>query len=379
VLKRRALVIFRKHLYGPSAPRSSGPGSASGGRAGLPQSEATWRRLSEHYFRQPGISGATATSITQKTRIDQALRGQRIPNRCAAWVGHVLGSPYILNRPFDTKPASKCSVSGWYRRQVVTGCGERLAPWFNRACDVRDREFADSLTRKKLQMKSHLHNVYQCNCMTRLDRTAGRISMRFEIPAAGILSRARDFDFPNYSKACHESLGRVASEESIEILDWSIELDWEQQVVVHSVCARGITEILPWHITRALIPSEGYWQLDLLEHAIRMGWPLGPFLRTQVESQRLKRHDRKGKSLATPIPEQLLKRALTETSWRFLISPCDLPWAYISATTNRMYARQYEEKSIFKNHGKPMIRSGHTSECRQVTNSTLKIFRACVE
>ena len=201
-------------------------------------------------------------------------------------------------------------------------------------------------------MMNQAQDGYQSRFMIRLDRIADRTSVRLEIPAARVFSHLRAFNFPNYSRACRESLYRVASQESIEILVWSIDWDWERQIVVHSVYARGLLYgTLPLRITRALGPPPGYWQLDFLERAIRKGWPVEPFLRTQAESQRLKRHDRYGKSLAEHIPEQLLARALTETNWPLLISPSDSPWAYMNRATRRIYGRKYKEISIFKHHG----------------------------
>jgi hypothetical protein len=149
-----------------------------------------------------------------------------------------------------------------------------------------------------------------------------------------------------YVANCRQSLHRVAAEESVEILVWSIDLEWEDEltVITHHVCARGLlpgaTEI---RIVRALKPARGYAALDFLAQALKQGLPINPFLIQAVESQRLQRYDRNRKPLAGSLTTHILAVALTGSDWRGLISPSDKPWAYINQTTRFIYKRSYEE------------------------------------
>jgi hypothetical protein len=154
-------------------------------------------------------------------------------------------------------------------------------------------------------------------------------------------------EWEKYVADCRQSLHRVAAAHSVEILVWSIDLDWEDEltVITHHVYARGLlpgaTEI---RIVRALKPARGYAALDFLAQAVKQGLPVDPLLERAVESQRLQRYDRK-KPLAASLKTQLLALALTGSGWRRLISPYDKPWAYINQTTQFIYERNYEEKA----------------------------------
>jgi hypothetical protein len=153
-------------------------------------------------------------------------------------------------------------------------------------------------------------------------------------------------DLEKYAADCRQSLHRVAAEQSVEILVWSIDLDWEDEltVITHHVYARGLLPgATPNRIARALKPGRGYATLDLLEQALKQDLPVDPLLKRAVESQRLQRYDRKKKPLAASLTTHILALALTGSDWRGLISPSDKPWAYINQTSRFIYKRSYEE------------------------------------
>jgi hypothetical protein len=177
------------------------------------------------------------------------------------------------------------------------------------------------------------------------------VSLKISVPA--VFESLEEFDWEGYVEACRRSLYRVAARESMEVLLWSTDLDFDEQLVCHHVCVRGVLRgTLPLLIVRALRPPPGYWNLDFLARGVGLAWRMERILKAQVEAQHLKRYDRAGKRLEDPIPSQLLARALVETNWRLLISPSDAPWAYINQATQRVYERQYEETAESENQGR---------------------------
>jgi hypothetical protein len=189
-----------------------------------------------------------------------------------------------------------------------------------------------------------MQNEFQYRTKVRPDPKADGTNVSLEISAQAIFRKLERFNWENYVRECRRSLHRVAAQESMDLVVWSIDLDFDRESVFHHVRVRGaLRGMSPVLIIRALRPPPGYWNLDFLTRGLERGWRVGPDLKAHVEWQRLKRHDRSGKRLADPIPQQLLARALTETNWRLLISPSDSPWAYINTATQRMYERHYEE------------------------------------
>jgi hypothetical protein len=129
---------------------------------------------------------------------------------------------------------------------------------------------------------------------------------------------------------------------------WSIDMDREDELIVitHHVYTRGLLlGALPRRIARTLRPTRGYLILDRLAHALEKGWPVERFLKSQVEANHLQRYDRGGKRLKDPIPGQLLARAVSDPSWRRLISPVDRPWAFINTMTQRIFEREYADRN----------------------------------
>jgi hypothetical protein len=126
-------------------------------------------------------------------------------------------------------------------------------------------------------------------------------------------------DLEKYAADCRQRLHRVAAEQSVEILVWSIDLDWEDEltVITHHVYARGLLPgATPNRIARALKPARGYATLDLLEQALKQDLPVDPLLKRAVESQRLQRYDRKKKPLAASLTTHILALALTGSDSR---------------------------------------------------------------
>jgi hypothetical protein len=187
-----------------------------------------------------------------------------------------------------------------------------------------------------------MQNKFHSGTTIQPDLKADHIDVRLEISAPAVFRNWKDFDWPNYVRACRESLHRVAVEDSVEILTYSVHPDFEHESVSHHVRLRGVLVTRPLRIARALRPSPGYRALDFLMHGIEQGWYMNSILKAEVERQRLRRHDHAGRPLGDSLPEQLLARALTETKWRLLLSPSDTPWAYINTATHRLYRRQYQ-------------------------------------
>ncbi len=197
-----------------------------------------------------------------------------------------------------------------------------------------------------------MQDEFQYRAKIRPDPKTDRTNVSLEISARAVFRNWKDFDWPNYVRACRQSLHRVAAQDSMEILAWSIDLDFDRKSVFHHVRVRGLLrETRPLRIIRALRPPPGYWDLDFMTRCVERGGRMERLLKAQVEWQRLQRHDRTGKRLEDPIPQQLLARALTETNWRLLLSPSDSPWAYINTATQRMYKRQYQATDESDNDG----------------------------
>jgi hypothetical protein len=180
------------------------------------------------------------------------------------------------------------------------------------------------------------------------DRKADRthVDVKFSAPLVFRDPNHGNEKWDKYVAVCRQSLHQVAAAQSVEILVWSIDLDWEDEltVITHHVYARGL---LPGAaeigIMRALKPARGYAALDLLAQALKQGLRVDPLLKQAVDSQRLQRYDRKKKPLAASLTTHLFALALTGSGWRRLISPRDMPWAYINKTTRRIYERSYGE------------------------------------
>lgn len=174
------------------------------------------------------------------------------------------------------------------------------------------------------------------------------VSARFSAPG---FRDPNSGDWEKYAADCHESLHRVAARESVEILVWSIDLDWEDELILitHHVFARGLLPgATPLRIARALSPARGYATLDALTQALKNDLPVCPLLKRAAEFN-CGRYDRDRKRLRDPIPAHLLALALLEPGWRGLISPRDNPWAYINTTTRRIYQRSYSEGNSSSN------------------------------
>jgi len=178
----------------------------------------------------------------------------------------------------------------------------------------------------------------------KLDRTL--VSLRISAPSA--IVNSKELRWENYVEGCRQSLYRLAAQESTEILVWSIDLDWEHELILitHHVYTRGLLPgTLPIRIARTLQPPRGYLTLEFLARALEKGWPVERSLRYHVESNRLQRYDSRGRRLKDPIPEQLLARAVSDPGWRRLISPIDKPWAFINAITKRIFEREYADRN----------------------------------
>lgn len=177
------------------------------------------------------------------------------------------------------------------------------------------------------------------------DRKADRTHIDVRITVPRVLEEPSP-EWEKYLAECQESLDRAADKESIEILAWSTDLDFEDELAVisHHVTARGLLPgRIPLSFTRALSPARGYASLEFLSCALRNGWPIDAVLKRSVESNYLQRYDRNGKRLADPLPAHLLAIAILESGWRGLVSPSDNPWAYINQVTQRIYQRGYTE------------------------------------
>lgn len=184
--------------------------------------------------------------------------------------------------------------------------------------------------------------------MIRWDRKVDCTYVSVRISAPSAIFNSKKLNWENYVEACRQSLYRLATQESTEILVWSVDLDWEDELtlITHQVYARGLLPgALPMRFARALQPARGYLTVELLARALEQGWPAERLLKYHVESNRVQRHDRAGRRLEDPIPEQLLARAVSDTGWRRLISPTDKPWAFINETTQRIFEREYADRN----------------------------------
>ena len=193
-------------------------------------------------------------------------------------------------------------------------------------------------------MKDEFGLTFAVNWDRKTDGT--HVYVKFFAPLVFRDPNTGNADWEKYAADCRQSLHRVAAEQSVEILVWSIDLEWEDEltVIAHHVYARGLlpgaTEI---RIVHALKPARGYGTLNSLAQALKQGLRVDPLLRQAVVSQRLQRYDRKKKPLAASLTTHLFALALTRSDWRGLISPSDKPWAYINQTTRFIYERSYEE------------------------------------
>lgn len=193
-------------------------------------------------------------------------------------------------------------------------------------------------------MKDEFGLTFAVKWDRKTDRT--HVYVKFFAPLVFRDPNTGNADWEKYAADCRQSLHRVAAEQSVEILVWSIDLNWEDEltVITHHVYARGLLPgASPNRIARALKPARGNATLDLLEQALKQGLRVDPLLRHAVESQRLQRYDCKKKPLAASLTTHLFALALTGSGWRRLISPSDKPWAYINQTTRLIYKRSYEE------------------------------------
>jgi hypothetical protein len=218
----------------------------------------------------------------------------------------------------------------------------------------------------------HMKNEFGLTTKINWDRKADRTHVYVKFSAPLVFRNSKNVEWEKYVAECRKSLHRVAAEESIEILVWSIDLDWEEELtlITHHVYARGLLPgVTPNRIARALRPARGYATLDALARALKNDLPVYPLLKRAVESNRLQRHDRNRKRLADPIPAHLLALALGSPEWRRMISPCDKPWAYINRTTQHIYRRSYAEGIGSANPQEVVTEPSH-EQSRRVVDST---------
>jgi len=66
-----------------------------------------------------------------------------------------------------------------------------------------------------------------------------RTYVGLDISAAEVFRNIKQFDWPNYVRACRERFHRVAARNSIEIVVWSVDLDHESASIFHHIHVRG--------------------------------------------------------------------------------------------------------------------------------------------
>lgn len=178
----------------------------------------------------------------------------------------------------------------------------------------------------------------------RVDWKANRTYVSLEISAKRVVPNLNQRLWTRYLQMYRQSLHDVAARESMEILVWSVDLDFESETITHHVAlSEARWGLSPVRIARALRPPQGYWMLDFLAKGLENGCPLKRQMLRAVEDQRLQRYDHQGRRLPAPLPVHLLAQALMETGWRLLISPGDKPYAYVNTATRRIYRRYYQE------------------------------------
>ena len=168
--------------------------------------------------------------------------------------------------------------------------------------------------------------------------------MELEISATGVVQHFKQGTWTKYADACRRALHQVVKQNAMDLLVWSVGLNYEKQTISHLIALIGVVPgTLALAIPRALRPPPGYWTLNFLSERVLNGLPVERILMELVEYQRLGRFDEHGHRLKAALPAHLLARAVTETGWRMCIGPDDCPWAYINTSTQRLYLRDYQE------------------------------------
>ena len=90
--------------------------------------------------------------------------------------------------------------------------------------------------------RNHTKNEFGLTFAVKWDRNADRTRAYVKFSAPLVFRNPNNVAWEKYVADCHRSLHRVAAEQSVEILVWPIDLDWDDELTLisHHVYARGL-------------------------------------------------------------------------------------------------------------------------------------------